>query len=305
MPRSSQSADPTCAIAQALSVVGDTWTLLVLRDVARGIGRFDQLVAELGVSRKVLADRLRHLVDHDVLERHAYQYAPTRYDYVLTARGYALLPMLVTLQDWGDRWLLGDGQVSGTSTSRAADAQRLRALVETRVPAPLLLPGADGDRDVVDPDAKATVLFTYPATGIPGPLPDGWDRIPGAIGCTLENRLFRDRYGAFTRAGVAVHGISTQRPDEQRAFAAAEKIPFPLLSDEDLRLAAALRLPTFRVADALRLKRCIVIVARDRTVHAVRYPVTDIPDAISWTLTRATALAQRRSVASSSRPAAP
>ncbi len=293
MPRASWSPDPACAIAQALSVVGDTWTLLILRDVARGISRFDQLVGELGLSRKVLAERLRHLVDHEILQRRPYQDGPARYDYVLTTRGQALLPMLVGLQDWGDRWLLGDGELSGTSTSRAADTHRLRSLIGSRVPE-ISLPSAGGETDVVASDAQATVLFAYPATGIPGPLPEGWDRIPGAIGCTLENRLFRERYRAFIAAGVAVHGVSTQRPDEQRAFAQIENIPFPLLSDENLRLAAALRLPTFRAAEALRLKRSILVIDAARVVQAVRYPVTDIPDAISWSLTRASAIAQRR-----------
>lgn len=284
-----KSPDAVCAVEQALNVVGDTWTLLILRDVARGFSRFDQLVAELGLSRRVLAERLRHLVAHEVLERRAYQHAPARYDYVLTERGEALLPMLVTLQDWGDRWLLGDGALSGASSTRAADAARLRALVGTRVPELRLPATRGGALDVVDPEARATVLFTYPATGIPGPLPDEWDSIPGTAGCTLENRLFRDRYTAFTDAGVAVRGVSTQRRDEQRAFARIEQIPFPLLCDEDLHLAAALRLPTFRVAEVLRLKRAVLVVDADRTVRAVRYPVTDIPGAVSWALTRASA----------------
>jgi DNA-binding HxlR family transcriptional regulator/peroxiredoxin len=287
VPRS-RPPDPACAIEQALNVVGDTWTLLILRDVARGVSRFDQLVAELGLSRKLLTDRLRHLLAHDVLTRRPYQHAPTRYDYVLTPRGEALLPMLVALQDWGDRWVLGDGELTGAARTRSAEARRMRALVGTRVPAPLRLPATDGEVDVIDPNARATVVFTYPATGIPGPLPEGWDRIPGTTGCTLENRLFRDRHAVFVRAGVAVHGVSTQRPDEQRRFAEVEKIPFRLLSDEDLHLAAALRLPTFRVAEALRLKRGVLIVGADRTVHAVRFPVTDIPDAVRWALARAT-----------------
>jgi hypothetical protein len=81
--------------------------------------------------------------------------------------------MLVALQDWGDRWLLGNGETTGTSSTRAGDAQRLRALVGTRIPDPLCLPSAEGEIDVVDQGARATVLFSYPATGIPGPLPDG------------------------------------------------------------------------------------------------------------------------------------
>jgi peroxiredoxin len=129
------------------------------------------------------------------------------------------------------------------------------------------------------------VLFAYPATGTPSPLPAGWSDVPGAAGCTLENRLFRDRYAEFRAAGVTVHGVSTQRPEEQRAFAAAEQIPFPLLSDSALELAAALRLPTVRVADTVRLRRAVFVVDGDRTVRAVRYPVADIADAVDWALT--------------------
>jgi peroxiredoxin len=136
--------------------------------------------------------------------------------------------------------------------------------------------------------AGATVLFGYPATGIPGPLPEGWSGIPGASGCTLENRLFHQRRDDFAAAAIAVHGVSTQRPDEQRAFAEAERVAHPLFSDAQLELTAALRLPTFRAADAERLKRVILVVDAGRVIRAVRYPVTDIPDAIEWALDTAT-----------------
>ncbi|SDY39732.1 transcriptional regulator, HxlR family [Micromonospora pattaloongensis] len=281
MPRQPSSPDPACAVSAAAAVLADRWCWLVVRDVARGHRRFDDLVAELGISRKVLADRLRHLVDAGVLERVAYTSAPPRHDYLLTARGRALLPVLVGLQDWGDRWVLGDGEVTATSTH--ADHERVHALVGTVVPA-LRLPATAGDGAVVD---GPTVLFAYPATGTPSPLPDGWSDVPGAAGCTLENRLFRDRYGEFRAAKVAVHGVSTQRPEEQRAFAEAEAIPFPLLSDSALELAAALRLPTVRVADTVRLRRSLFVIDADRRIRAVRYPVLDIADAIDWALSRA------------------
>ena len=114
--------------------------------------------------------------------------------------------------------------------------------------------------------------------------PEGWSDIPGAAGCTLENRLFRAAYDDFVAAGVAVHGVSTQRSDEQAVFAEAEKIPFPLLSDADLALTAALRLPTFRAAGQVRLRRVVVVADADRVVRAVRYPVTDIPETVRWSL---------------------
>ncbi|MEV4179687.1 peroxiredoxin [Nonomuraea sp. NPDC049709] len=144
--------------------------------------------------------------------------------------------------------------------------------------------------DVVSDTANATILFAYPSTGLAASLPPDWDQVPGAMGCTLENRLFRDRYPEFTAAGVAVHGVSTQRPDEQAAFATAESIPFPLLSDMDLHLAAALRLPTFRAGQAMKLKRLILLIDRSRTIRHVIFPVVDIPSAITESLEAAQAL---------------
>lgn len=266
-------------MSAAASVLADRWCWLVVLDVARGHRRFDDLVGELGISRKTLADRLRHLLAEGVLAQSPYQDNPVRHDYVLTAQGRALLPVLVGLQDWGDRWVLGEGEVTATST-HGSDEHRVHELVGSAVP-DLQLPATRGAGWVVD---GPTVLFAYPATGTPGPLPEGWMDVPGAAGCTLENRLFRGRHDEFRRAGVAVHGVSTQRPEEQRAFAELEQIPFPLLSDSELALTAGLRLPTVRVADQVRLRRCVLAIAADRRVKAVRYPVLDIAEAVEWAL---------------------
>ncbi|MEU9700075.1 winged helix-turn-helix transcriptional regulator [Streptomyces sp. NPDC047981] len=290
MARAVPERDAACAIAHAAAVVGDWWSLLLVRETARGRHRFDELQAELGISRKVLTERLGQLVDSGVLDRVPYQEGPVRHEYRLSASGRALLPVLVALQDWSDRWLLGDGSLTASADGHSAEALRVHELPGTRLPR-LTLPAHTGtERDPVDPDAAATVLFCYPATGRPGPLPEGWNDIPGTVGCTLENRLFRDAYGAFTAAGIAVHGVSTQRPDEQRAFAAAEEIPFPLLSDMDARLAAALRLPTFRAGQALRLKRAVLVLDRERTVRHVQFPVTDIAHAVETALAEASKL---------------
>ena len=270
-------ADPTCAVAQAAVAVGDRWSLVVLREIARGHTRFEPLVDELRISRKVLTERLAHLVDHGVLERVAYQDNPPRHDYRLTPAGEAFVPVLVALQDWGDQWVLGDGEVSATSRDGAAEVARVHGLVGQEVPTSLALPASrGGSLDPVAPDARGTVLFGYPATGRPTPLPDGWGDIPGAVGCTLENRLFRDAHDDFAAAGLAVRGVSTQRTDEQAAFADAEEIPFPLLSDTDLALTAALRLPTFRAAGQVRLRRVVLVVGsasgRGRALPRDRHP---------------------------------
>jgi DNA-binding HxlR family transcriptional regulator len=93
-----------CSLARALDVVGEWWSPLVVARVALGLHRFDDLHLELGVSRKVLASRLDTLVDHGVLERRPYQTRPVRHEYVLTEKGADLVPALMALMAWGDRW---------------------------------------------------------------------------------------------------------------------------------------------------------------------------------------------------------
>jgi DNA-binding HxlR family transcriptional regulator/peroxiredoxin len=278
--------DETCGIAGAASVLGDWWSLLVVRELARGRVRFDALVDELAVSRKVLTERLTHLVEHDIVERVRYQLRPPRYEYHLTARGRAFQPVLVGMQDWADRWLLGDGSLTATAGEGSAEVARVRSLIGSAVPAGLTL--VDSRFAARDPVDGVTVLFTYPATGRPTPLPEGWDDIPGTVGCTLENRLFRDRWPEFVAAGVAVHGVSTQRPEEQAAFARAERVPFTLMSDVDLRLAAALRLPTVRIGQQQRFKRAVLVIGADRLIRHTIFPVTDIAAAVEQALARST-----------------
>lgn len=102
-------ADMNCSIAQTLKLVGEWWTLLILRDSFLGVRRFDDFVERLGISRNVLTDRLDKLVEAEILERRPYDEGRGRYDYVLTERGIALWPILTALRQWGDEWLLGEG----------------------------------------------------------------------------------------------------------------------------------------------------------------------------------------------------
>ncbi|MEZ5407207.1 MAG: helix-turn-helix domain-containing protein [Acidimicrobiales bacterium] len=99
----------SCSIAATLEVVGDRWTVLILRDVFRGVRRFAQLQADLGIARNLLADRLSRLVDHGVLERVPYQSRPVRCEYRLTAKGADLSTALIALMGWGDRWYADEG----------------------------------------------------------------------------------------------------------------------------------------------------------------------------------------------------
>jgi DNA-binding HxlR family transcriptional regulator len=98
------------SIGRTLGLIGDRWTMLVLRDVFRGLRRFDEFRTDLGIARPVLSDRLRKLVEAGVLEKVPYQERPVRYEYRLTAMGVELSPALVALMRWGDRWLAGDHQ---------------------------------------------------------------------------------------------------------------------------------------------------------------------------------------------------
>lgn len=97
-----------CSIAAALEIVGDRWTILILRDAFRGLRRFDEFRRDLDIPRAVLADRLRRLVGAGVMARRAYQERPVRHEYRLTRMGMELSPILVALMQWGDRWLAED-----------------------------------------------------------------------------------------------------------------------------------------------------------------------------------------------------
>ena len=92
-----------------------------------------------------------------------------------------------------------------------------------------------------------------------------------------ESATYRDRMSDFTARGARVYGVSTQRPEDQEAFATRQRLSFPLLSDQELRLAAGLRLPTFRAAGSDWLKRGTLLVGSDREIRGVLYPISDPP----------------------------
>jgi DNA-binding HxlR family transcriptional regulator len=98
--------DMACSIARTLDVIGEPWSPLILRDIWVGMTRFEQIQADLGISRKVLTERLNHLVDSEVLDRRPYDRRP-RYEYVLTPRGRELVDVLMVMAGWGDKWRAG------------------------------------------------------------------------------------------------------------------------------------------------------------------------------------------------------
>lgn len=103
-----QYGQMACSIARTLDVIGEPWSPLILRDVFAGITRFDQIQASLGISRKVLAERLKWLVEAGVLERREHRDSPRWHEYVLTGKGLELCDLLLSMIRWGDRWTAGE-----------------------------------------------------------------------------------------------------------------------------------------------------------------------------------------------------
>ena len=133
--------------------------------------------------------------------------------------------------------------------------------------------------DRLGSDRPRTVLYVYPMTGRPGvAAPSGWDSIPGARGCTPEACAFRDHHADLAAAGADVYGLSSQSPADHGEAAERLGLPFPLLSDEETRLAGPpLSLPTFEAGGRSRYRRLTLVITGGRIEH-VFYPVFP-PDA--------------------------
>jgi len=153
------------------------------------------------------------------------------------------------------------------------------------------LPATDGRMVDLAALAGTTVVYAYPRTGRPDQaLPEGWDAIPGARGCTPQSCAFRDHLAELRAKGVDhLFGLSTQDTDYQREAAARLHLPFPLLSDTTLDFVRALRLPTMEVAGMTLTKR-LTLVVDSGTVVKVFYPVFPpdrAPEAVlAWLATR-------------------
>ncbi|HZY65465.1 MAG TPA: peroxiredoxin [Rubrobacteraceae bacterium] len=145
-------------------------------------------------------------------------------------------------------------------------------LPSTEVPS-VPLPATSGDIVDLSTLSGRTVVYCYPMTGHPDrALPEGWDAIPGARGCTPQSCSFRDHHADLERLGARVFGLSTQDTGYQREAAERLHLPFGLLSDRDLAFARALGLPTFEV-DGMTLIRRLTLVIDEARISKVFYPV--------------------------------
>lgn len=164
-------------------------------------------------------------------------------------------------------------------------------LMGMELPAITLPSTLGGAVDLIQASRSRVVIYVYPRTGVPGkPLPEGWDMIPGARGCTPQSCAFRDHEAELAAQGASIIGLSAQPAAEQREFAEREHIPYPLLSDSELRLADAMRLPTFEAA-GMRLYKRLTVIAAAGKIERVFYPVfppeSNAAEVLRWLTRRA------------------
>lgn len=155
----------------------------------------------------------------------------------------------------------------------------------------MALPATDGSAVDLGSLPGWWVIYVYPMTGQPGvSLPEGWDSIPGARGCTPQSCSFRDHHDEIAKLGAGVFGLSAQTTDYQREARDRLHLPFELLSDSTLQLVRALRLPTFTAGGMTLFKR-LTLVTRDAKIEKVFYPVfppdRNADDVLDWLRTHA------------------
>ncbi len=158
-------------------------------------------------------------------------------------------------------------------------------LIGQRLPG-VALAATTGSKIDIGTILNTIVIYCYPMTGQPNvPLPDGWDQIPGARGCTPQSCSFRDHYQEIRALGADVIGLSVQNTAYQKEMAERLHLPFPVVSDVDYQFKKALKLPTFQVAGMTLLKR-ITLIAKSGIIEAVHYPVFPSDSDPNWVIER-------------------
>ena len=146
------------------------------------------------------------------------------------------------------------------------------------------LTATDGSLVNLAAQSRKTVIYCYPMTGRPGvPLPEGWDEIPGARGCTPQSCSFRDHHAELSALGADVYGLSTQSNAYQKEMAERLHLPFLVLSDANFKFCEAMRLPTFEVSGMRLLKR-VTMIAENNSVVSVHYPIFPSDSDAAWVI---------------------
>ena len=146
------------------------------------------------------------------------------------------------------------------------------------------LPATDGSVVNLSEQKRKTVVYCYPMTGKPGiPLPEGWDEIPGARGCTPQSCSFRDHHSELSALGADVFGLSAQNTEYQREMVGRLHLPFLVLSDANFKFCEVMRLPTFEVSGMRLLKR-VTMIAENNTVMKVHYPIFPSDSDAPWVI---------------------
>lgn len=158
-------------------------------------------------------------------------------------------------------------------------------LVGTRLPS-ISLQSTNGTKIDLSQVKGRYVVYCYPRTGTPNSqLPDGWDQIPGARGCTPQSCAYRDHYEELKALGTEVFGLSVQTTEYQTEMVNRLHLPFPVLSDHHFEFQRALNLPTFEVAGMTLLKR-LTLTIKNGLVEAVHYPVFPSDSDPAWVIER-------------------
>lgn len=173
-----------------------------------------------------------------------------------------------------------------TTIPAPLDDGATRHLIDARIP-PIPLEATNGETVDLSALSGRVVVYAYPMTRQPGvALPDGWDMIPGALGCTPQSCTFRDHFAELQALGVShLFGLSIQPPSYQREAAERLHLPFALLSDQHMDLARAMKLPTFEAGGMVLLKRFTLVISNGAIEH-VFYPVfppdRSASDVVDW-----------------------
>jgi peroxiredoxin len=234
------------------------------------------------MSPSVLNQRLAELREAGIVE------IAEEGGYCVTRVGRELLDALLPLHGWAKRWAIkwpaedkavidvkrDDLYTLPKDLPVPVDDGACDHLAGMRMPQIALLSTEGELVDLGKVSAKKrTVLFFYPRSGRPdAPQIAGWDDIPGARGCTPQSCAYRDYFAEFVGLETLVFGVSTQDTEYQLEFATRTKLPYPLLSDRDLELTKALRLPTFEAGGMTLIKR-LALVTREGHIEKVFYPV--------------------------------